>query len=187
MERPNIIMILTDDQGAWAMGCAGNRDVKTPNLDRPAEEGVRFENFFCASPVCSPARGTIFTGRMPSAHGVLDWIRGGNVDRERLKEKSGDPYYRNEDRSIPYLEGMTTYTDVLAREGYTCCLAGKWHLGDSLRPQHGFSKWFTIARGGCLYKKADVVENGGIRYESRYITDVITDKALEYIDACRAE
>lgn len=187
MERPNIIMILTDDQGAWAMGCAGNRDVKTPNLDRLAEEGVRFENFFCASPVCSPARGTIFTGRMPSAHGVLDWIRGGNVDRERLKEKSGDPYYRNEDRAIPYLEGMTTYTDVLAREGYTCCLAGKWHLGDSLRPQHGFSKWFTIARGGCYYKKADVVENGGIRYESRYITDVITDKALEYIDACRAE
>ena len=54
-------MILTDDQGAWAMGCAGNRDVKTPNLDRLAEEGVRFENFFCASPVCSPARGTIFT------------------------------------------------------------------------------------------------------------------------------
>ena len=48
MERPNIIMILTDDQGAWAMGCAGNRDVKTPNLDRLAEEGVRFENFFCA-------------------------------------------------------------------------------------------------------------------------------------------
>ena len=103
MERPNIIMILTDDQGAWAMGCAGNRDVKTPNLDRLAEEGVRFENFFCASPVCSPARGTIFTGRMPSAHGVLDWIRGGNVDRERLKEKSGDPYYRNEDRGDDHL------------------------------------------------------------------------------------
>ena len=83
MERPNIIMILTDDQGAWAMGCAGNRDVKTPNLDRLAEEGVRFENFFCASPVCSPARGTIFTGRMPSAHGVLDWIRGGKSEAKR--------------------------------------------------------------------------------------------------------
>lgn len=77
MERPNIIMILTDDQGAWAMGCAGNRDVKTPNLDRLAEEGVRFENFFCASPVCSPARGTIDRAAAPADR------TGGQYDERR--------------------------------------------------------------------------------------------------------
>ena len=68
--RQNIIFILSDDQGAWAMRCAGNKDIFTPNLDRLAEEGVRFENFFCASPVCSPARASILTGEMPSCHGV---------------------------------------------------------------------------------------------------------------------
>lgn len=55
-KQPNLLFILTDDQGAWAMHCAGNGDIRTPNLDRLARQGTRFENFFCASPVCSPAR-----------------------------------------------------------------------------------------------------------------------------------
>ena len=58
-ENPNILFILSDDQGAWAMGCAGNEELETPNLDRLASTGIRFENFFCASPVCSPARASI--------------------------------------------------------------------------------------------------------------------------------
>ena len=70
--RPNFLFILSDDQGAWAMRCAGNTDIFTPNLDRLATEGVRFENFYCASPVCSPARASILTGEMPSCHGVHD-------------------------------------------------------------------------------------------------------------------
>jgi choline-sulfatase len=65
-KRPNIVLILSDDQGAWAMHCAGNEELITPNLDRLASTGIRFENFFCASPVCSPARATILTGRIPS-------------------------------------------------------------------------------------------------------------------------
>ena len=64
-KKPNIIFILTDDQGAWAMGCAGNKDIQTPNLDSLAQEGIRFDNFHCASPVCSPARASIVTGQMP--------------------------------------------------------------------------------------------------------------------------
>ena len=55
-ESPNILFILTDDQGYWAMGCAGNEEIRTPNLDRLAASGLRFTNFFCTSPVCSPAR-----------------------------------------------------------------------------------------------------------------------------------
>lgn len=181
MKRPNILFILTDDQGAWAMGCAGNYDIETPNLDRIAANGVRFENFFCASPVCSPARASILTGMIPSAHGVQDWIRSGNLDRELLGEKKDDPYYACESKPIGYLDGMLTYTDVLQQHGYHCALAGKWHLGDSIRPQHGFEKWFTIGRGGCYYYKADMVENGKVYYENRYVTDVITDKALDYL------
>jgi len=187
-EKPNILFILTDDQGAWAMRCAGNTDIHTPNLDRIASQGYRFENFFCASPVCSPARASLLTGRIPSAHGVQDWIRSGNLDRDGLKtEIREDPYYLCEEKPIQYLEGMLTYTDVLKENGYTCALSGKWHLGDSMTPQHGFDKWFTIGRGGCYYNKADIVENGEISFENRYITNVITDKALSYLEEFRTQ
>lgn len=187
-EKPNILFILTDDQGAWAMRCAGNTDIHTPNLDRIASQGYRFENFFCASPVCSPARASLLTGRIPSAHGVQDWIRSGNLDRDGLKKEiREDPYYLCEEKPIQYLEGMLTYTDVLKENGYTCALSGKWHLGDSMTPQHGFDKWFTIGRGGCYYNKADIVENGEISFENRYITNVITDKALSYLEEFRMQ
>ena len=74
-QKPNVIFVLTDDQGPWAAGCCGNDEVRTPYLDQLASEGTRFPNFFCTSPVCSPARASLMTGRIPSAHGVHDWIR----------------------------------------------------------------------------------------------------------------
>ena len=73
-QKPNVIFVLTDDQGPWAAGCCGNDEVRTPYLDQMASEGTRFSNFFCTSPVCSPARASLMTGRIPSAHGVHDWI-----------------------------------------------------------------------------------------------------------------
>ena len=113
-QRPNILFVLTDDQGYWAMGCAGNHEVRTPNLDRIAAMGMRFENFFCASPVCSPARASILTGRIPSQHGVHDWLRKGNLKGTRTPGLGwGD------DREIEYLNGMRAYTEVLAANGYT--------------------------------------------------------------------
>ncbi len=180
-KQPNILFFLTDDQGAWAMHCAGNQDVQTPNLDRLARKGTRFENFFCASPVCSPARASILTGRIPSQHGVHDWIRCGSLDKEKLGEIGSDPCFASEDKPIRYLEGMTTYTDLLSQAGYSCSLSGKWHLGDSVCPQHGFANWYTIGRGGCLYMRPDMVENGTVKLENRYITDLITEHALDYL------
>ena len=180
-KNPNIIFILADDQGAWAMNCAGNTDVITPNLDRLAARGIRFDNFFCASPVCSPARASILTGTIPSTHGVHDWIRGGNVDKDNPDIKD-HPAYAQEDKATEYLQGLTTYTDLLQANGYTCALSGKWHLGHSLKPQHGFSRWFTIGRGGCPYYQADVIRDGKITLETGYITDVITEDALNNID-----
>ena len=181
-KRPNLLFILTDDQGAWAMRCAGNTDIHTPNLDRLARQGTRFENFFCASPVCSPARASILTGRIPSQHGVHDWIRSGSLDRRELGEHASHPYFASEDVPIRYLDGMTAYSDLLAQNGYVCALAGKWHLGDSMHPQHGFSRWYTIGRGGCLYNQADVIENGELHFETRYLTDCITGRALSDLD-----
>ena len=102
-KRPNIIFLLSDDQGEWAMGCSGNKEIITPNLDRLAAEGMRFDSFFCASPVCSPARASLLTGRIPSQHGVHDWLRDDNKKQE----------------DIEYLKGQTAYTDILQEEGYS--------------------------------------------------------------------
>ena len=89
---------------------------------RIAEEGIRFENFFCASPVCSPARASILTGTIPSVHGVQDWLRGGNLNMADFPELQGKPLYAAEHEAIPYLQGLTCFTDVLAENGYTCAL-----------------------------------------------------------------
>ncbi|MBQ4354084.1 MAG: sulfatase-like hydrolase/transferase [Clostridia bacterium] len=179
--RPNILFILSDDQGAWAMRCAGNHDIHTPNLDRLAAEGVRFENFYCASPVCSPARASIITGEMPSCHGVHDWLCRGNVQGDAHPYMSEHPHFRS-DVGIEYLEGHPSYIAVLAENGYNCALSGKWHLGNQDHPKEGFSGWFTISGGGCAYYSPDFFENGRFTVSHDYVTDVITDRALAFLD-----
>lgn len=166
MSQTNVIFILTDDQGVWAAGCYGNPEIRTPNIDRLAASGMRMENFFVATPVCSPSRATLLTGRIPSQHGVHDWIRGGNVGPDAIR----------------YLEGEIGYTDIMARHGWTCGISGKWHLGDSQVPQHGFTDWFVHQRGGGPYNDAPMVRNGQLVNEPGYITDRITDEALKMLD-----
>src|SRR3954471_11201837 len=72
--RPNVVFILTDNQGAWTLGCYGNPDIRTPNIDRLAAEGVRFTRALSSNPVCSPTRATYLTGLLPSQHGVHSFL-----------------------------------------------------------------------------------------------------------------
>ncbi len=171
-DAPNVLFILTDDQGPWALGCAGNPEIRTPALDALAARGIRFENFFCTSPVCSPARASLMTGRIPSQHGVHDWIRGGN---HRDEPPHGEP--------IEYLRGQTACTDLLAQAGYVCGMSGKWHLGASDRPQKSFDHWFVHAKGGGPYNDAPMIVDGKVREVPGYVTDVITDDALAFLDS----
>ncbi|NIM94218.1 MAG: sulfatase-like hydrolase/transferase [Anaerolineales bacterium] len=173
--RPNILIILADDQGYWALGSAGNDEIHTPNLDRMATEGMRFENFFCVSPVCSPARASILTGRIPSQHGVHDWLRRGNL-------KAKTPGGSIDDRSIEYLEGLPGYSDVLSENGYVCGLSGKWHLGDSIRPQKGFTYWHIFPWGESHYYNAQMIRNGKVERDDGYITDVINDGGIKFLE-----
>lgn len=185
-KRPNIVFILSDDQGEWALHCSGTRALYTPNIDHLALEGARFNHFYCASPVCSPARASLLTGQLPSAHGVMDWLSGGNLRKADFEAQAKEnPYghYQEETEPITFLEGKKTYTDYLFEAGYELALSGKWHLGNSLEPQHGFSKWFTIGQGGCHYYHPDLVEEGTIKVEhGTYVTEAFTDKALEFLD-----
>ena len=186
-KQPNILFILSDDQGAWAMHCAGTPELITPSLDRLASEGMMLTSFFCASPVCSPARASLLTGRMPSAHGIHDWLRSGNLSAE-VCAGLDNPYSNADEREpIAYLDGIPAFTDELARAGYTCALSGKWHMGDSMTPQHGFSRWYTIGKGGCCYYHPDVIEDGRISMRhGEYVTDLFTDNALKYLDELAA-
>jgi choline-sulfatase len=171
--RPNVIVMLTDDQGPWAMGCAGNPEIVTPNLDRLAATGVRFSNYFCTSPVCSPARASLLTGRIPSQHGVHDWLRAGNSVCE------GD----RDGKLIEYLAGQRGYTEVLADAGYACGISGKWHLGDSHHAQKGLSFWKVHARAAGDYYGAPMVRGeASLYFEERYITDAITENGLDFLD-----
>ena len=174
-ERPNLLFILTDDQGAWAMGCAGNTEIRSPNLDRLAREGIRFDNFFCASPVCSPARASIMTGRIPSQHGVHDFLHwqassgAGGLNRAVPAD------------NVEFLAGMPTYAELLGHLGYRTGLCGKWHLGDGLEPRAGFQVWNPMPYGASNYFDVPVVRAGAITRHSTYASDLFTDNALAFL------
>jgi len=167
-ERPHVIFILTDDQGPWAAGCCGNPEIRTPNIDSLARSGVLFTNFFVATPVCSPSRATFLTGRIPSQHGIHEWVYPEVMVGPQAKVLIGDE---------------VGYTDVMAEHGYVCGISGKWHLGDCLKPTHSFSFWYVHQLGGGPYNNAPMVRAGRPINEPGYVTDRITDEALNFIDA----
>ena len=126
--RPNIVFVLTDDQGYGDLSCHGNPILKTPNLDRLHAEGVRFTDFH-VSPTCSPTRSALMTGRHEFKNGVTHTI----LERERLTLKA------------------TTIAQVLKSAGYTTGIFGKWHLGDEhdhWPDKRGFDEMFIHGCGG---------------------------------------
>ena len=166
-DKPNIVFILTDDQGVWAAGCYGNSEIRTPNIDRIAETGVRLENFFITIPVCSASRACILTGRIPSQHGVHDFLTGKAAIGPEAKT---------------FMDDEVCYTDVLSEHGWTCGLSGKWHLGHAMLPQHGFSHWFAHPHGAGQYNDQEMIRNGETEKTEGYVSTVFTDDALAFID-----
>jgi arylsulfatase A-like enzyme len=165
--RPNVLFVLSDDQGAWAMGCAGNPEIRTPGLDALAASGTRFTSFFCTSRVCSPARASIMTGEIPSQHGVHDWIRAGNMGADR----------------VDYLGGRPLVTDRFAAAGYRCALVGKWHLGASDVPRAGYVRWLAHQSGMSPYYDAPMVDGTRPFVEPDYLTSMLTGEAVAFIGA----
>lgn len=161
-KSPNFIVVMTDDQGAWARGRT-MPELITPTLDELGATGHELTRYFCTSPVCSPARASMATGRMPSAHGVHDWLR---------SENSGVST-----AGVHYLENFETTAELLHRSGYTCAHAGKWHLGDARQAAPGFQHWYSHRDGGGSYYGAPMVEDGILHDEPGYITDAISERA----------
>lgn len=170
--KPNLVFILTDNQGAWTLGCYGNPDIRTPHIDKLAAEGIRFTRALSCNPVCSPTRATFLTGLIPSQHGVHSFL---------------DPAFMMGPRAYNTLAEFTSLGEVLRDAGYTCGLSGKWHLGANLTPSEGFSFWITKPDGSTReFYDQDVIENGKVRKEAGYTTDLWTRKGIEFIEQNQA-
>jgi arylsulfatase A-like enzyme len=128
--KPNVILIMCDELRYDCLGCAGHPHVRTPNLDRLAENGIFFDHAYCASPMCSPARASWLTGLYPHAHGQLINYR----IRPDLIGRKGAAMHPD----------CTTLGDAFKAAGYRCGIVGPWHLGRDTQPQHGFEEyWMT--------------------------------------------
>ncbi|MBS1828373.1 MAG: arylsulfatase [Acidobacteria bacterium] len=162
-QRPNIVLIVTDDQGWWDTGVHGNKQIRTPNMDRLAAEGVNFTRFYVC-PVCAPTRAGLMTGRYYLRTGVYNTRFG------------GDTMDRHE----------TTMAQVLQKAGYRTGIFGKWHLGRYAgeHPMNrGFDETLVFTQGHTeRYFYPDQLEHNRKPVAARgYVTDVLTDAAIQFV------
>lgn len=157
-DRPNMILFLTDDQRADALGCAGNTVIKTPHIDRLASEGLRFRNMFTTNALCSPSRATILTGLYSHSHGVMD-----NGENRKFKP------------------GQVLVSDLLRGAGYEVAFCGKSHIEGALR-DHKWDYYFGY-HGQGTYHNPKIAEGVDGKNEPRtgYIDDIVTDKAIDWL------
>ncbi len=133
---PNIVLIIADDLAAWMLGCYGNREIRTPNIDLLARGGTRFLTNVVSAPAGSPNRASLFTGRTPRQHGIQDFLTPEPIENPPQGQAAPPPSFQNE----------VMISDVLAGAGYNCGYAGKWDMGNDQKPQHGFKHWSTLLR-----------------------------------------
>lgn len=166
---PNVILVITDDQGWFDVGLHGNPHIETPVMDRIAREGVRFSRFYC-SPVCTPTRAALLTGRHYQRTGAVDTYRG----RDTLRP------------------GEITLGQIFQSRGYRTACIGKWHLGRYMRyhpNERGFEHFFGFWQYGFINRYDDSDElwcNKRPVLTVGYVTDVLTDQALRWLEENRS-
>ena len=182
-KKPNVVFILVDDLGYADLGFTGSKFYETPYLDKLAKEGMVFNNAYAASPVCSPARAAIMTGKYPARLNLTDWIPG-NGPQKGQKLRS-NPFVLQLDLK------ELTIAEAFKDGGYKTMFAGKWHLGEEEKyyPQHqGFDINIAGNRTGhprtyfSPYKNPQI-SNG---QHGEYLTDRLTDEVIDFIEKNKA-
>ena len=168
-DRPNLLLIVTDNQSPGLLGAYGNEDILTPNIDRLAARGMRFDDAYATSGVCSPTRATLLTGLLPSQTGVHN----GLPVRYKLPDWSAIEEFRN----LP---------QTLADAGYRTGMVGKYHLGTHATAQLGFEYWVTFQGGHTeSFVDVEVTDNGrtlNVADVGVHITDYWTQRSVDFIE-----
>ena len=150
--RPNLLFIMADDHASQAIGCYGSRVNRTPHIDRIAREGARFDRCYCTNGICAPSRAVILTGK----HSHLNGVR---------------------DNAAVFDGGQPTFPKLIKAAGYETALLGKWHLKSD---PTGFDHWAVLPDQGEYYNP-DLVEDGVRRRRAGYVTDLLTDMAVDFL------
>ncbi len=166
-KKKNLIFIVTDDQARWSVGAYGNRESRTPNMDRLAREGAKFLRAFVATPVCSPSRASLMTGRYGTQVGITDWITP-----------------REGEAGLGLPADAMTWMAVLRAAGYRTALVGKWHLGT--QPQfhptrRGFDHFMGFLGGGNTPMNPTLEVDGETKKLKGSLPDLLTDDAMAFI------
>ena len=156
--RPNILLVMTDDQQHSQMSCAGHALLRTPNMDRLANEGTRFSHAYCTNSICAPSRASVLTGCYSHVHG----IRGNSEKADAVEVLDPD---------------LPTFPQLLKQAGYRTGLVGKWHLRQAPR---GFDEW-KVLPGQGVYFDPEFLIKGQSTQQSGYATDITTDFALDFL------
>lgn len=161
--RPNLLVILIDDLRFDEFGAGGHPYMRTPHIDRLAREGAHFHRAFHTTPICSPNRASILTGQYASRHGIID-----NVARDAMSHR------------------LPNYHLVLRELGYETCHIGKWHMGNSAMPRPGYDRWVSFDGHGRIQDPVLNVD-GEYRRVPGYVTDILNEQALDFIDRPRGD
>ncbi len=180
--RPNIVVIVADDLGYADIGPYGSTDIPTPNLDKFARDGIRFTDAYVSGPYCSPTRAGLLTGKYPQRFGH---------EYNILPRSVADAH---SEVGLPLTE--STIADRLKAAGYSTAVFGKWHLGTAPRfhpMSRGFEEFFGFTDGAHSYMSPKITDRNPL-YEGRkpvaepaYLTDVLADRAVEYVKRKRTQ
>ena len=168
--RPNIVLILADDLADWMLGCYGNQEIRTPNIDLLARSGARFQNSFVCTPMGSPSRATLFTGRTPRQHGIQDFLTASPVEQPPQGQRDTPASFANE----------VFLSALLRQAGYRTGYIGKWHMGNDRLPGHGFDWSATVE--AATYSDPTYFLNGKETPRQGFLTELNTAYAGEFIN-----
>lgn len=178
--KPNFILIMADDLGYGGIGSYGNTDIQTPHLDKMAERGVRFTQYYANSTVCTPTRAAMMTGRYQQRTGL-----------------EGVIYVRGETREVGMAQKELTVAEVLKSLGYATGIMGKWHLGykkEYFPTRQGFDTFYGYVSGNIdfhsHYDNAGIFDwwhNEDSLVEEGYVTDLITQHSIDFIEEHQEE